>query len=222
MQDQDIFERMELSPVSHSDWVLHYVWVSQASVSFSNFHTFNVNVNNTSKLPNSIYLTTLFLTPILWISTLLSWGIFHSFYVATHSTHLPLPFRVCTRNQVCLWNYAGDDVADMVSRWFLTLGDFLKVGIYFWTFGNFLKVGIHSRSSRVVTTFEQLLGGEELYHYHSKLMMKEVVDVMMMMVMLLMMMIRRVTMMMLILLIQAETGGQHVWHQDYGYWWSKI
>ena len=18
---------------------------------------------------------------------------------------------------------------------------------------------------------------------------------------------------------QAETGGQHVWHQDYGYWW---
>jgi len=67
------------------------------------------------------------------------------------------------RTKVCLWNYAGDDVADMVSR-----------------------------SSRVVNTFEQLLGGEELYHYHSKLMMKE-----------------------------AETGGQHVWHQDYGYWYEN-
>lgn len=49
-----------------------------------------------------------------------------------------------------------------------------------------------SRSRRVVDTFEQLLGGEELYHYHSKLMMKE-----------------------------AETGGQHVWHQDYGYWYEN-
>ena len=38
---------------------------------------------------------------------------------------------------MCLWNYAGDDVADMVSR-----------------------------SERVVTTFEQLLGVGELYHYH--------------------------------------------------------
>merc|ERR1712156_1095450 len=49
-----------------------------------------------------------------------------------------------------------------------------------------------SRSRKVVDTFEQLLGGEELYHYHSKLMMKE-----------------------------AETGGQHVWHQDYGYWYEN-
>merc|ERR1712211_114663 len=49
-----------------------------------------------------------------------------------------------------------------------------------------------SRSRKVVDTFEQLLGGEELYHYHSKLMMK-----------------------------QAETGGQHVWHQDYGYWYEN-
>ena len=36
------------------------------------------------------------------------------------------------------------------------------------------KPKILARSSRVVSTFEQLLGGEELYHYHSKLMMKEV------------------------------------------------
>ena len=72
----------------------------------------------------------------------------------------------------------------------------------------------------MVNTFEQLLGGEELYHYHSKLMMKEVVDMMMMVLLLMMMMIRTVKMMMS--LTQAETGGQHVWHQDYGYWWKKI
>ena len=63
--------------------------------------------------------------------------------------------------KVCLWNFAGDDIGDMVSR-----------------------------SEKVVTTFEELLGCGELYHYHSKLMMKE-----------------------------ARTGGQHVWHQDYGYWY---
>ena len=66
------------------------------------------------------------------------------------------------KTKVCLWNYAGDDIGDMVSR-----------------------------SEKIVTTFEELLGGE-LYHYHSKLMMKE-----------------------------ARTGGQHVWHQDYGYWYEN-
>jgi len=67
------------------------------------------------------------------------------------------------KTKVCLWNYAGDDIGDMVSR-----------------------------SDKVVTTFENLLGCDELYHYHSKLMMKE-----------------------------ARTGGQHVWHQDYGYWYES-
>ena len=43
-----------------------------------------------------------------------------------------------------------------------------------WCPGEFWEAGIPCRSSRVVDTFEQLLGGEELYHYHSKLMMKEV------------------------------------------------
>ena len=46
--------------------------------------------------------------------------------------------------------------------------------------------GMVGRSEKVVTTSEKLLGGE-VYHYHTKLMMKE-----------------------------AFTGGQHVWHQDYG------
>ena len=84
----------------------------------------------------------------------------------------------------------------MVSRWLLL----------------FFGIKLCSRrSSRLVNTFEQLLGGEELYHYHSKLMMKEV----MVMVM--------VTMMVMVMsTTQAETGGQHVWHQDYGYWCLKI
>jgi len=47
------------------------------------------------------------------------------------------------------------------------------------------------RSEKVVNTFEELLGGE-LYLYHAKLMMKE-----------------------------ARTGGQHIWHQDYGYWYEN-
>jgi len=53
-------------------------------------------------------------------------------------------------------------------------------------------VGLAARSRKVVGTLEQLLGGWELYHYHSKLMMKE-----------------------------ARTGGAHLWHQDYGYWYQN-
>jgi len=52
--------------------------------------------------------------------------------------------------------------------------------------------GVASRSRKVAGTLEQLLGGHEIYHYHSKLMMKE-----------------------------ARTGGAHLWHQDYGYWYQN-
>ncbi|XP_067662633.1 L-proline trans-4-hydroxylase-like isoform X1 [Haliotis asinina] len=51
--------------------------------------------------------------------------------------------------------------------------------------------GMVGRCEKVVTTSEKLLGGE-VYHYHTKLMMKE-----------------------------AFTGGKHVWHQDYGYWYKN-
>nr|XP_039254828.1 L-proline trans-4-hydroxylase-like [Styela clava] len=51
--------------------------------------------------------------------------------------------------------------------------------------------GIISRSEKVAGTMEKLLGGE-VYHYHSKIIMKD-----------------------------AHTGGMHVWHQDYGYWYSN-
>nr|XP_045597096.1 L-proline trans-4-hydroxylase-like isoform X2 [Procambarus clarkii] len=49
-----------------------------------------------------------------------------------------------------------------------------------------------ARMTRVAGTMEQLMGGDEVYHYHSKLMMKD-----------------------------AHTGGRHVWHQDYGYWYNN-
>ncbi|XP_074653877.1 L-proline trans-4-hydroxylase-like isoform X2 [Tubulanus polymorphus] len=51
--------------------------------------------------------------------------------------------------------------------------------------------GMVGRSEKVAGTAESLLGGE-VYHYHTKLMMKE-----------------------------AFTGGKHVWHQDYGYWYKN-
>ncbi|XP_078660968.1 L-proline trans-4-hydroxylase-like isoform X1 [Branchiostoma floridae x Branchiostoma belcheri] len=51
--------------------------------------------------------------------------------------------------------------------------------------------GVVARTEKVAGTFEQLLGGE-VYHYHSKVIMKE-----------------------------AHTGGAHLWHQDYGYWYEN-
>ena len=52
--------------------------------------------------------------------------------------------------------------------------------------------GVAARTRKVAGTLQHLLGGWELYHYHSKLMMKE-----------------------------AFTGGAHLWHQDYGYWYQN-
>jgi len=52
--------------------------------------------------------------------------------------------------------------------------------------------GVLARTMKVAGTMEALLGGQEIYHYHSKLMMKE-----------------------------AKTGGAHLWHQDYGYWYQN-
>ncbi|XP_076081959.1 L-proline trans-4-hydroxylase-like [Mytilus galloprovincialis] len=49
--------------------------------------------------------------------------------------------------------------------------------------------GMISRSEKVAGTCEQLLG-DEVYHYHGKLVTKE-----------------------------PFTGGAHLWHQDYGYWY---
>lgn len=51
--------------------------------------------------------------------------------------------------------------------------------------------GVVARTEKVAGTFEKLLGGE-VYHYHAKVIMKE-----------------------------PNTGGAHIWHQDYGYWYEN-
>lgn len=51
--------------------------------------------------------------------------------------------------------------------------------------------GMAARSEKIVGTMEKLLGGE-VYHFTSKLIMKD-----------------------------ARTGGKHIWHQDYGYWYNN-
>lgn len=62
--------------------------------------------------------------------------------------------------RLSLWNHPGDNVYGMVAR-----------------------------SSRLVDSMEELLGGE-VYHYHSKMILKD-----------------------------PRTGGAWAWHQDYGYWY---
>lgn len=52
--------------------------------------------------------------------------------------------------------------------------------------------GIVSRSRKVVDSCQKLLGGGEVYHYHAKFIRKD-----------------------------AFTGGSHLWHQDYGYWYKN-
>ncbi|KAH3834941.1 L-proline trans-4-hydroxylase-like [Dreissena polymorpha] len=50
--------------------------------------------------------------------------------------------------------------------------------------------GVISRSEKVVEACEKLLGGE-IYHYHGKFILKN-----------------------------PHEAGEHVWHQDYGYWYK--
>jgi len=66
-----------------------------------------------------------------------------------------------------------------------------KTKVVLWNNAGNDITGVIARAEKVVTTFEKLLGGE-LYHYHAKVIMKE-----------------------------AFTGGKHVWHQDYGYWYEN-
>ncbi|KAL3871387.1 hypothetical protein ACJMK2_039391 [Sinanodonta woodiana] len=65
------------------------------------------------------------------------------------------------------------------------------LGRVIWTHPGNDITGVLARSEKVAGTSEQLLGGE-VYHYHSKLLLKD-----------------------------AETGGRHMWHQDYGYWYHN-
>lgn len=60
-----------------------------------------------------------------------------------------------------------------------------------WSYPGNDVTGMLARCDKVAGTCEKILGGE-VYFYHAKLMMKD-----------------------------AFTGGRHVWHQDYGYWYKN-
>ena len=65
-----------------------------------------------------------------------------------------------------------------------------KSRITLWNDANDGLLSLFSRSERVVSAAEQILG-DEVYHWHSKMMQKE-----------------------------PFVGGAWVWHQDYGYWYN--
>jgi len=65
-----------------------------------------------------------------------------------------------------------------------------KSRITLWNDENEGVLSMYSRCDRMVTSAEQILGGE-VYHWHSKMMQKE-----------------------------PFVGGAWIWHQDYGYWYN--
>ncbi|CAD5122259.1 DgyrCDS10704 [Dimorphilus gyrociliatus] len=75
--------------------------------------------------------------------------------------------------------------------WDLADGEGRASRLVIWSHPGNDVTGMVARSRRLVESSERLLGGE-VYHYHSKLMMKE-----------------------------PHTGGKHLWHQDYGYWYKN-
>jgi hypothetical protein len=75
--------------------------------------------------------------------------------------------------------------------WDLDDGDGRASRLVIWSHPGSDVTGILARSEKVAGSCEKLMGGE-VYHYHTKVMMKE-----------------------------ARTGGKHLWHQDYGYWYKN-
>jgi len=73
----------------------------------------------------------------------------------------------------------------------LSDGDGKESRLVMWKHPGNDVTGIFARSEKIAGTCEKVLGGE-IYHYHTKLMTKA-----------------------------ARTGGKHIWHQDYGYWYKN-
>ncbi|XP_033759626.1 L-proline trans-4-hydroxylase-like [Pecten maximus] len=84
--------------------------------------------------------------------------------------------------------------SDLVTKHGLQVGDESgkKTKIALWTHPGSDVSGMMARSDKVVKTCEDLLDKGEVYHYHGKLLYKD-----------------------------AFTGGAHLWHQDYGYWYRN-
>ncbi|XP_069120783.1 L-proline trans-4-hydroxylase-like [Argopecten irradians] len=83
---------------------------------------------------------------------------------------------------------------DITAKHGLKVGDGTgkKTKIVLWTNPGSDVSGVMARCEKVVNTCEDLLGKGEVYHYHGKLLYKD-----------------------------AFTGGAHLWHQDYGYWYRN-
>ncbi|OWF45812.1 probable phytanoyl-CoA dioxygenase [Mizuhopecten yessoensis] len=83
---------------------------------------------------------------------------------------------------------------DLITDHGLQVGDGTgkKTKIALWTHPGSDVSGMMARCEKVVNTCEDLLGKGEVYHYHGKLLYKD-----------------------------AFTGGAHLWHQDYGYWYRN-
>ncbi|XP_067936384.1 L-proline trans-4-hydroxylase-like [Watersipora subatra] len=70
-------------------------------------------------------------------------------------------------------------------------GEQRKIRVTVWKNAIDDVTGMIARSEKIAGTFQKLLN-DEVYHYHGKLIMKD-----------------------------AKTGGAHIWHQDYGYWYNN-
>jgi len=66
-----------------------------------------------------------------------------------------------------------------------------KAKVVLWNKAGTDITGRIASAKKVAGTMEKLLG-DEVYHYHSKIIRKD-----------------------------ANTGGSHIWHQDYGYWYNN-
>ncbi|XP_060067968.1 L-proline trans-4-hydroxylase-like [Ylistrum balloti] len=83
--------------------------------------------------------------------------------------------------------------SDLIAKHGLKVGDGAgkQTKIVVWTHPGNDVSGVMARCDKIVNTCEDLLG-DEVYQYHGKLLYKD-----------------------------AFTGGAHLWHQDYGYWYKN-
>ena len=70
-----------------------------------------------------------------------------------------------------------------------------------------------NRINKVAGTMEQLMGGDEIYHYHSKVRQEKQLFPFHF--------VQFVTVLIKLIMKQPKTGGEFVWHQDYGYWYNN-
>lgn len=98
---------------------------------------------------------------------------------------------LCKEELDLIWKVLLGEKSLVNRAWDLADGEGRASRLVIWSHPGDDVTGMLARSEKVAGTCEKLLGGE-VYHYHTKVMMKE-----------------------------ARTGGKHLWHQDYGYWYKN-